>query len=171
MKKTNLRKSILASLAVLGMTALGLCGIVQKINHSDLTIEPIAFAQDQAQIEEQANQLNKGRPITAQEQGIAESVSGNCFAVVKASGVLSRGNCLISTARLATGTYEVIFNGNARQCTYLATIGLTGSSGPPPPGEIGVVGRATDVRGVFLQTRASNGALADRPFHLGVFCP
>jgi hypothetical protein len=157
---------MLASLAILGVISLGLVGITHRITNYDFNIEPVALAQDEAA---QGIDLNQGRPITTKEQG-AEHVNGNCFAVVNANGTLARGNCLISTTRLAVGTYEVIFNGSVRQCTYLGTIGLTGSSGTPPPGEISVVGRVTDVRGVYLTTRASNGAFADRAFHLGVFC-
>lgn len=166
MKKTNRKRIMLASLAVLGAITLGLAGITHRITNYDFNIEPVALAQDEGA---QSGDLNQGRPITTKEQGV-EHVNGNCFAVVNANGTLARGNCLIRTARLGVGTYEVIFNGSVRLCTYLSTIGLTGASGGPPAGEIGVVGRAGDVRGVFLQTRASNGALADRPFHLGVFC-
>jgi hypothetical protein len=166
MKNTNLRTLMLASLVILGVMILGLVGMTRSIAKYDFNIEPVALAQDDAA---QGSDLNAGQPITTKAQGV-QSVNGNCFAVVNTNGTTARGNCLISTKRLAAGTYEIIFNGSVRQCTYLATIGLTGSSGAPPPGEIGVVGRVTDARGVYLQTRASNGTLADRPFHLGVFC-
>jgi hypothetical protein len=91
-------------------------------------------------------------------------------AVVEYNGVLARGENVLYSRRLGTGQYEVIFFQYIRHCTYTATLGLTGSSGSPPAGEIGVVGRVTDVRGVWVETRNSFGALADRPFHPLVSC-
>jgi hypothetical protein len=92
------------------------------------------------------------------------------YAVVNADGSLARRNGAGSSARLGLGTYEVIFSRNVRDCVYTATIGLSGASGSSNPGEITVVGRATNVKGVFVTTHDSAGADADRGFHLVVNC-
>jgi hypothetical protein len=117
---------------------------------------------------------NTGKPKVSQS-GIGTQTLQDAhtnYAVCNSGGGLALAQSLgaLSCTRLALGTYEVIFDHNVRACAYEGTIGLVGSSGTPPPGEISVVGRATDVRGVFVRTFASNGALADRAFHLAVHC-
>jgi hypothetical protein len=95
---------------------------------------------------------------------------GTLFAVVDANGTLVRGRRAASAARLATGAYEVVFRRDVRKCAYLGTIGLSGSAGSSLPGEITVVGRAGNNRGVFVTTHSSGGASADLGFHLAVLC-
>jgi hypothetical protein len=90
------------------------------------------------------------------------------YAVVDASGTLARGRRAVSATRLATGAYEVVFRKDVRKGAYVATIGLSGSAGSSLPGEITVVGRAGNDRGVFVTTHSSGGAAADLGFHLAV---
>jgi len=101
------------------------------------------------------------------------AASDNCactlFAVVNANGTLARGQGTVSALRIGAGIYEVVFNRNVSRCAYVATIGDP-AIGVGPPGEIGVASRAGNANGVFLTTRDSAGALADRPFHLAVHC-
>ena len=92
------------------------------------------------------------------------------YAVVNANGTLARGRNAVSATRLGTGAYEVVFRKDVRKCAYLATIGLSGSAGASLPGEITVVGRSGNDRGVFVTTHSSGGAAADLGFHLGVLC-
>ena len=92
------------------------------------------------------------------------------YAVVDANGTLARGHKAVSATRLGTGTYEVVFRKDVRRCAYVATIGLSGSAGASLPGEITVVGRSGNDRGVFLTTHSSGGASADLGFHLAVHC-
>jgi len=92
------------------------------------------------------------------------------YAVVDANGTLARGHKAVSATRLGTGAYEVIFRKDVRKCAYVATIGLSGSAGASLPGEITVVGRSGNNRGVFVATHSSAGASADLGFHLGVLC-
>jgi hypothetical protein len=92
------------------------------------------------------------------------------YAVVNANGTLARGRRAVSATRLGTGAYEVIFRKDVRKCAYVATIGLSGSAGSSLPGEITVVGRVGNDRGVFLTTHSSGGASADLGFHLAVLC-
>jgi hypothetical protein len=92
------------------------------------------------------------------------------YAVVDANGTLTRGRKVVSAARLGTGSYEVVFRRDVRNCAYVATIGLSGSAGSSLPGEITVVGRGGIDRGVFVTTHSSGGASADLGFHLAVHC-
>jgi hypothetical protein len=114
---------------------------------------------------------DKGDPGTA---GAPGQPATKLWAVVESDGTLVRGSGAVSSGHAGggagSGFYEVIFNTNVRACAYVATIGNTGSAGNPVPGEIGVVGRATNVNGVFVATVNSAGAQADRSFHLAVFC-
>ena len=96
--------------------------------------------------------------------------AGTMFAVVNANGTLARGAKAVSATRLGTGSYEVIFRKDVRKCAYVATIGLSGSAGSSLPGEITVVGRSGNDRGVFVTTHSSAGASADLGFHLAVLC-
>ena len=92
------------------------------------------------------------------------------WAVVNKDGTLVRGAGVASLARLGTGAYEVIFNKNVSQCVYVAAIGLAVTGIVPPAGEIGVAARGNNQNGVYIRTRNSDGASADRPFHLFVGC-
>jgi hypothetical protein len=100
--------------------------------------------------------------------------SSNCactiYAVVNANGTLARGFRAVSSQKLAVGQYEVIFNRNVRNCAYVASIGLSGAVGASSPGEITVVGRFNNDRGVFVTTHNSAGAAADLGFHIAVHC-
>jgi hypothetical protein len=104
----------------------------------------------------------------------AEAETRGCactlFVVVNANGTLASSFGAVSSSRLATGIYQVIFNRNVRNCAYVATIGLSGSVGTSPSGEIAVVGLFNNVNGVFVQTFTSAGVPADRGFHLAIHC-
>ncbi|WP_329009872.1 hypothetical protein OG271_26260 [Micromonospora rifamycinica] len=90
------------------------------------------------------------------------------WAVVASNGVLARGFGTVSATRLAVGQYQVVFSHDVTRSAYVGSIGLTGSVGASPSGEIAVVGRAGVPNGVFVQTFTSAGAPADRAFHLTI---
>jgi hypothetical protein len=90
------------------------------------------------------------------------------YAVVNSNGTLARGHHAVKSDRIATGQYEVIFDSNVRMGAYIATIGLSGSTGNSPAGQITVVGRRNNANGVFVETSNSSGTLTDLGFHLGV---
>ena len=48
----------------------------------------------------------------------------------------------MSATHLGTGIYQVLFDHDITGSAYIGTIGLTGSSGESPAGQIAVVGRA-----------------------------
>lgn len=115
-------------------------------------------------------------PEAAAEEGVVTpTAAGNVvFACVNADGTLAPSQRFgaVSSTKLATGTYDVRFNRNVRNCAYLATIGLCGSIGSTfPPGEISTVGRAISTNGVFVTTANSAGSIQDKPFYLEAQCP
>jgi hypothetical protein len=93
------------------------------------------------------------------------------WAVVDFEGHLARDEGARDANRLSTGRYEVLFNQNVRNCAYVASIGLSTSQGAATPGQISTAGRNGARNGVFVSTQDSSGALANRSFHLAVFCP
>jgi len=109
---------------------------------------------------------------TGADDSADDSSSCACtiYAVVNADGTLARGFRAVSSQKLSTGQYEVIFNRGVRNCAYVATIGLSGAVGASSPGEITVVGRFDNERGVFVTTHNSAGAAADLGFHIAVHC-
>ncbi len=90
-------------------------------------------------------------------------------AVVASNGVFARGKGVSSTARTGNGRYQVIFNRDVRNCTYLASIGDAGGAAPSA-GLVESSQLPSNANGVSLRTQNSNGAPNDRPFHLVVFC-
>jgi hypothetical protein len=90
------------------------------------------------------------------------------FAVVNSNGSLARGFQAVSSARITTGQYQVLFSHDLTGSAFVASIGDPGSLVIPPGGEISVVGRLGAANGVFIATRDSAGNLADRGFHLTV---
>jgi hypothetical protein len=90
-------------------------------------------------------------------------------AVVAANGVLARSRGVTSASRTGEGRYQVIFDGDVRGCSYFASIGDAGGAAPAA-GLIESSQLPSNVNGVSLRTQNSNGAPADRPFHLLVSC-
>ncbi|MFC0005648.1 hypothetical protein [Micromonospora siamensis] len=90
------------------------------------------------------------------------------FAVVDADGTLVRGLGAASSARLATGMYQVTFDQDVTRAGYLGTLGRVGNLGVSRVGDIAVAGRTGIPNGVFVETFADDGNRADRAFHLAV---
>jgi hypothetical protein len=90
------------------------------------------------------------------------------FAVVNGDGTLARGFQALSATQLGTGIYQVLFSHDITGSVYVGTIGLSGSVGSSPAGEIAVVGRFGAANGVFVQTFNSAGTPTDLGFHLSV---
>jgi hypothetical protein len=113
---------------------------------------------------------NKDGSPAADSAGEAALQGTFYWAVVRRDGTNARRRGVVSSTRLATGQYQVLFLDNVRNCAYTATIGDFDASGVETPGEITTVGRITDVRGVFVTTHNSAGTFQDRSFHLLVSC-
>jgi hypothetical protein len=96
---------------------------------------------------------------------------GTRFAVVNPGGQAVRGRDVSSAARTSAGRYQVIFNGDVRNCAYFATVGDPSAAAPPQNSQISVSSLGSNVNGVAIRTEnGENGAEADRPFHLIVMC-
>ncbi len=122
-------------------------------------------------VSESSSDLNSGTPTGAAGPLAPPILFTSAWAVVNANGSLARqSGDVVSTARLTVGQYEVIFDDEVTECVYTASLGLSGSLGIGPAGEIEVVGRFLNVNGVFVSTHTSTGAFADRGFHLLVSC-
>jgi|1186.fasta_scaffold18962_1 hypothetical protein len=92
------------------------------------------------------------------------------FAVVDSTGVRARSSHVVSSQRLSTGAYEVIFDHRVKNCAYNATIGTTGTGSVGSPGSITVAGRAGNQNGVFVLIVSRTGASLDSSFHLAITC-
>jgi hypothetical protein len=119
-------------------------------------------------------------PNAIKEQALDASKLGQVPAAVAADGVARhavisdvgatvRGRGVASSAQTGTGQYQVIFDRDVRQCTYFATLGDESASGPGT-GQIAVTSAASNVNGVRVVTRDSDGTQANRSFHLLVNC-
>jgi hypothetical protein len=94
----------------------------------------------------------------------------NKFAVVDSTGVLARGNHVVSASHVGAGSYEVIFDSNVNKCSFQASIGTTSTGNVPSPGLITVAGRAGNNAGVFVRIVDRTGNSLDSSFHLAVNC-
>jgi hypothetical protein len=94
------------------------------------------------------------------------------WAVVTGDGSLVRSSGATASSRVpgfGVGTYQVTFNQDVTACSYLATIGNPGA-GNPLHGTIVTALRVGTTNAVFVETMDVAGNLADRNFHLAVFC-
>jgi hypothetical protein len=99
--------------------------------------------------------------------GVADGLGRH--AVISDTGATVRGRGVSSSSQTGTGQYVVAFDRDVRQCTYFATLGDESASGPGT-GQIAVTSAASNVNGVRVVTRASDGTQANRSFHLLVSC-
>ena len=90
-------------------------------------------------------------------------------AVISDVGATVRGRLVASSAQTGVGQYQIIFDRDVRACFYSATLGDESASGPGT-GQIAVTSAASNVNGVRVLTRDSDGTLANRSFHLLVSC-
>lgn len=106
-------------------------------------------------------------PLKVPDLGVA-----HLSAVVNADGKLVRGSGVKSATPVGglIGDYIVTFNRNVRNCTYVVSLGNTGSLGVPQPGVISATGANVSSNGVYVDANDIDGIPAERPFHLNVFC-
>jgi hypothetical protein len=98
---------------------------------------------------------------------IADGVTRH--AVISNVGGAVRVRGVSSSAQTGPGQYQVIFDRDVRNCVYSATLGDESAAGPGN-GQISVTSAVQSVNGVRVVTRDSDGAAADRSFHLIVSC-
>jgi hypothetical protein len=123
-----------------------------------------------AQAAEEALALHKGMPDDPAKYGVEGCCYRTFWAVVETDGTFVRGRNVARVAHLAPGQYEIVFTSDVSEGVYVASIGRPGIT-TEPAGEIGVAlrccltGHETN-KGVWVDTHDSNGAYADRAFHL-----
>jgi hypothetical protein len=92
------------------------------------------------------------------------------WAIVRSDGTLARGSHVASTARIAVnGWFEVLFDRDVTGCSYQATIGDPGTTGPNG-GVVSVAARGGKPHGVWIRTADTGDTPTYRGFHLAVFC-
>ncbi|SCL20188.1 hypothetical protein [Micromonospora inyonensis] len=163
MAKMFSRKAVAVTLAVLGLSLAG-GGIAAAQPNEGNGAQPVARQGQQPPLSPES--ARKAQEALKQDAGtLATTVS---FAVVESSGLLARGQDVVSVTRYGPGQYEVLFNRVVSRGAYVATLGNSGDCCIPGAGEISVAPRLGTTTGVFVQTRNSSGTAADRSFHLHV---
>ncbi|HEU4422801.1 MAG TPA: hypothetical protein VFR67_09745, partial [Pilimelia sp.] len=90
--------------------------------------------------------------------------------VVNYDGRRERGTDGGAVTRLGTGQWEVTFPFDMRNCAYVATIGDPASQLVFNPGLVFTASGRNSDKGVYVETRTTNGSLSDYPFHLVTRC-
>jgi hypothetical protein len=92
--------------------------------------------------------------------------------VVAANGTLSRNSGATGVTKLGTGQYRVEFNQDVNTCAWIVQFGTIGATTPSPlpSGFSETQLSGTGNNRVIVYTVSSSIALADRNFHLAVFC-
>jgi hypothetical protein len=115
-----------------------------------------------------------GTTGTTGSQGPPGAAATKLWAVVYANGTLDNGSNTnaTTTSSEGTGDYQVVFDQNVRDCAYIGTLGIPGSTGggSQSAGFLTTAGRADNPYGVWVETFDSAGTLTDEPFSLVVFC-
>jgi hypothetical protein len=103
--------------------------------------------------------------------GPAGSVS-KLWAVASSTGALVRSAGTTSAGRVGNGQFEVVFNQDIANCSYLANVGATVDiSNAAAAQGFATVGKKFGTNNtVRVNTRAQGGGAADRSFHLVVVC-
>jgi hypothetical protein len=104
-----------------------------------------------------------GQPGAAGAKGDKGDPATRLWVVVTANGTPVRGSGAISSAKTATGRYEVVFNRDVTACSDQATMSIS-------PGEVVAQPLSGVPSGVFVATYTSAGSAADKAFQLAVFC-
>jgi hypothetical protein len=105
-------------------------------------------------------------------QGVAGTPATKLFAAVNADGTFgaNQSSGVASVSPTGTGQYVVVFQQNVRNCTYVVSGGAPGSSLFGAAGFYNATGAATNVDGVFVETRDASAAITNNSFYLAVFC-
>jgi len=125
-----------------------------------------------AQAAEEALAFHGRLPDDPAKYGVEGCCPRTFWAVVETDGSFVRGRNVARVAHLAPGQYEIVFTSDVSEGVYVASIGRPGIA-TEPAGEIGVAlrccltGHETN-KGVWVDTHGSDGANADRAFHLVV---
>jgi hypothetical protein len=104
----------------------------------------------------------------AETANTANGVAGEFFAVVNPDGTLARGRGSVSSRRANLGQYYVAIGRDPNPCFFVATLGGTPTA--DTSGQIAALMDPGATNEVFVVTRDTAGATADRTFSLYVRC-
>jgi hypothetical protein len=107
--------------------------------------------------------------LANQSFDLVVTCTSDLWAVVSAAGNLVRGDDVASTSFETPGAYAVVFDQNVSNCSFLATLGGTGT-GVPVPGSVTVAGLDLSPYGVYVTTYNATGVLTNSSFHLTADC-
>ena len=99
---------------------------------------------------------------------VVASCPAGLYAVVGGDGRFESGAQVASTARLALGTYQVVFNTDVSGCAYIASLGT--GHGASPAGSLTTASRSGVPNGVYVKTFNSSGVDTDETFNVQVYC-
>lgn len=151
-------------------------GTIRNVDFKDGTLRGQEFKRDSlggGAIKEQALDGSKLPEVAsaarARTADSATQATGLALHVTVATdGTRSNDRGVVSSAKLADGSYQVIFDRDVRTCVPAAT--LVQAAAAPLTGEIAVAPLRDNANGIHVATAASDGRDADRAFHLLVSC-
>jgi hypothetical protein len=148
-------------------------GTIRNVDFKDGTLRGQEFKRDSlgggAIKESSLDGTRLPEVASAARARVADQATGLTLrTVVAADGAKSNDRGVVSTAKLATGRYQVIFDRDVRGCVYAATI--VQADPAPFTGQIAVAPLRDNANGVSIATTGSGGREADRAFHLLVSC-
>ncbi len=116
--------------------------------------------------------INEGSLATVPSAATAGSADNVLRAMVTADGDLigAQSSGAVSAASYNTGRYEVIFDRDVSDCTWLVGTAVSGQVPSPAYGFASVTGREQEVAGIFVQTLDATGTNVDRAFSAVVVC-
>ncbi len=89
---------------------------------------------------------------------------------VNSDGTLATGRNAVGASHDSTGAYTVTFNNSVSICAVTASIGSNVAGVMPPAGMVAVAFVAGNPDALAVRTFDTNGAAADRSFHLIAAC-
>lgn len=110
----------------------------------------------------------RGLPGQTGADGAPGADATTLWAVVNSNGALNRGSRVSSTARLAGGVYEVVFDRDVSGCAFVGAVGDPGFG--VAFGFFSASKRGGQPNGIFVETTNSSATIVDQPFHVAVFC-
>lgn len=167
------RKAAVVALGVLTLTLAGggIAAAAQPVRQAPATSAQPGARQPGSTGQPAVTAADARRARAALNATLAPPPAGTvAWAVVSANGVLLQHSPNVVSAQRFTccgpGQYQVVLDYDVHLKAYLASIGTNDPANVPPSGEVSVAPRYLTSNGVFVQTRSSTGAAADKPFHL-----
>jgi hypothetical protein len=92
------------------------------------------------------------------------------WALINADASIARSSGVTSAASEGTGEFQVIFDQDVTDCSYIVSPGLNGSIGSTAPYFVGVTGRLGNPDGVWVTTYDDTGVATNESFFIEAIC-